>query len=136
MGCGSIGTIGDTSNAADCLASAIASGGSGGLYGLDNYAYDADTGNLSSKAEVSYTYLDDAHRHAVTHLNGVQKYWYDANGNMTQRVVGGSTYNLSYDPENRLVGVSGAASASFVYDGDGKRVKATVGGTTTVYIGK
>jgi len=122
LGCGSIGTIGDTSNAADCLASAIASGGSGGLYGLDNYAYDADTGNLSSKAEVSYTYLDDAHRHAVTHLNGVQKYWYDANGNMTQRVVAGQTYNLS--------------TATFTYDGDGKRVKATVGGTTTVYIGK
>jgi YD repeat-containing protein len=59
----------------------------------------------------------------------------DANGNMTRRVVGGQTYNLSYDAENRLVGVSGAATATFVYDGDGKRVKATIGGTTTVYIG-
>jgi hypothetical protein len=42
----------------------------------------------------TYTYLDGAHRHAVTHLNGVQKYRYDtvfANGNpgnMTRRVVG------------------------------------------------
>src|SRR4030065_456774 len=59
----------------------------------------------------------------------------DANGNMITRVVAGQTYNLSYDPENRLVGVSGAASATFVYDGDGKRVKATIGGTTTAYIG-
>ena len=123
-----------TYDVADRLDSAIASGGSGGTYPRESYVYDVITGNLSIKAEVSYTYLDDAHRHAVTHLNGVQKYWYDANGNMTQRVIGGSTYNLSYDPENRLVGVSGAATATFTYDGDGKRVKATVGGTTTVYI--
>jgi YD repeat-containing protein len=24
--------------------------------------------------------------HAVTHLNGSQKFWYDANGNMTRRI--------------------------------------------------
>jgi RHS repeat-associated protein len=40
-----------------------------------------------------------------------------------------------YAAENRLVQVSGAATASFVYDGDGKRVLATEGGTTTVFIG-
>ena len=54
---------------------------------------------------------------------------------MTTRVIGGSTYNLSYDTENHLTGVSGAATASFVYDGDGNRVKGTVSGATTVYIG-
>ncbi len=37
---------------------------------------------------------------------------------------------------NRLTGVSGAATATFVYDGDGQRVKGTVGGVTTAYIGK
>ncbi len=42
---------------------------------------------------------------------------------------------LLYDAENRLVQVSGAATASFVYDGDGKRVLAIEGGTTTVFIG-
>ena len=77
----------------------------------------------------------NAHKHAVTHLGGVQKYWYDANGNMTTRVIGGSTYNLIYNTENHLTGVSGAATASFIYDGDGNRVKGTVSGTTTVYIG-
>jgi hypothetical protein len=34
------------------------------------------------------------------------------------RTIGGSTYNLTYNAENRLTGVSGAATASFVYDGD------------------
>jgi len=29
----------------------------------------------------------------------------DQNGNMITRVVGSQTYNLSYDAENRLVGV-------------------------------
>jgi len=37
--------------------------------------------------------------------------------------------------ENRLTSVSGAATATFVYDGDGNRVKATFGATTTVYVG-
>jgi YD repeat-containing protein len=43
--------------------------------------------------------------------------------------------DLTYDAENRLTGVSGGASASFVYDGDGRRMKATLNGSTTVYIG-
>ena len=55
---------------------------------------------------------------------------------MTQRVVGGQTYNLVYDAENHLTSVSGAATASFVYDGDGKRIRAEItGGSDTVYIG-
>jgi len=42
---------------------------------------------------------------------------------------------MSYDAENRLVSVSGASTATFVYDGDGNRVKRTVNGTTKTYIG-
>jgi YD repeat-containing protein len=45
---------------------------------------------------------------------------------MTQRVISGSTYNLTYDAENHLTGVSGAATATFVYDGEGNRVKGSV----------
>jgi len=59
---------------------------------------------------------------------------YDANGNMTLRLKDGARYYLSYDAENRLTGVSGAVSATFVYNGDGQRVTATIGSTTT-YIG-
>jgi RHS repeat-associated protein len=71
----------------------------------------------------------------VTHLAGVQKYWYDANGNMTTRISGSNTYTLGYDTENRLITVSGAATATFVYDADGVRVRGTSGGVTTRYIG-
>jgi len=41
---------------------------------------------------------------------------------------------LPYDAENRLTSVSGAASASFVYDGDGRRVKNTLSGVTVAYL--
>jgi hypothetical protein len=39
---------------------------SGGTYGLQNYTYHPDTGNLASNANVGYTYGDSAHKHAVT----------------------------------------------------------------------
>ncbi|MDZ7414243.1 MAG: RHS repeat-associated core domain-containing protein, partial [candidate division KSB1 bacterium] len=109
----------------------------------EGYSY-SPIGNLMSKTGVgSYTYGPQAadcpegalnKPHAVVTAGG-NAYCYDQNGNMRRRKLGATTYTLSYDAENRLVGVSGGASASFVYDGDGKRVKATVGSTTTVYIG-
>ncbi len=52
---------------------------------------------------------------------GTDTFTYDANGNQITRSVSGNSYTLSYDAENRLVGVSGAATASYVYDGDGNR---------------
>jgi hypothetical protein len=66
---------------------------------------------------------------------GTNTYCYDPNGNMVRRNIGANTYNLAYNAESRLVQVSGAAAASFGYDGDGKRVIGVEGGTTTVYIG-
>jgi hypothetical protein len=66
---------------------------------------------------------------------GSDSFDYDNNGNQITRNVGGSSYTLSYDYENRMTGVSGPATATFTYDGDGNRVKGTIGGVTTVYIG-
>jgi hypothetical protein len=61
---------------------------------------------------------------------------YDANGNMVARVVNGGGFLLSYDAENHLVQVqSSTLTATFVYDGNGVRVKATINGTTTVFAG-
>jgi len=106
--------------------------------------YDATTGNLSSKAGVSYGYQDTNHFHAVTHLDSVQKYWYDANGNMTDRIVGSDSYEMTYDADNRLVEVekNQTTVGEYVYDGDrealcksGNRVKSVAGGVTTYYIG-
>jgi len=76
--------------------------------------------------------------HAVSSWNG-NTYWYDANGNQTSRFSGVTVDNLHYDAENRLIEVerntSGNIVATFVYDGDGNRVKATLSGVTTYYVG-
>ena len=119
-----------------------ASGGTGGNVALESYSYQPETGVLSSKggqalsysAQVSCPEGSRSLPHAASAM-GANTYSYDCSGNMTQRVIGGSTYNLAYDAENRLSAVSGAASATYVYDGDGVRVKSAAGGTTTVTIG-
>ncbi|OGO40818.1 MAG: hypothetical protein A2W36_05855 [Chloroflexi bacterium RBG_16_58_14] len=122
--------------------------GMGGTYPSETYAYDATTGNLASKAGVSYTpyrgcsyaaqgagCLVQQHfgcpsgalskAHAVTSA-GLNVYCFDANGNQTQRSAYGTNYSLTYDAENRLVTVSWPGhTASFLYDGDGQRVQAT-----------
>ena len=119
----------------DRLISAAASGGSGGTYS-ETYTYNPVSGNLASKGGATYTYGDAAHKHAVTSRSGGWLYTYDANGNMLTRVGGGKTFDYAYDAEHHLTSVSGSTTASMVYDGDGNRVKATIGGTTTVFIGK
>jgi RHS repeat-associated protein len=129
-----------TYDALDRLKTARASGGSGGTYGQKNYSYNA-IGNITNFEGMPYHYQDSNHKHAVTHLVGMsssyRRYWYDANGNQTKRKVkaGSATYYQSFDAENRLTTVSGAASATFVYDGDGNRAKKIDGNGTTVYVG-
>jgi hypothetical protein len=54
---------------------------------------------------------------------------------MILRLKDGARYFLAYDAENRLTSVSGTVSASFVYNGDGQRVIATIGATISTYIG-
>jgi RHS repeat-associated protein len=77
----------------------------------------------------------------VTVLSNGNTYSYDANGNMNYRYVYDdvnhkwNTFNLAYDADNRMVQVSGAVTETFKYNGDGQRIIATQGVTTTVYIG-
>jgi RHS repeat-associated protein len=91
---------------------------------------------MASKAGVSYTYGDANHVHAVTSRSDGKSYQYDSNGNMTYRnLVGDGIFNLGYDAENRMIQVTGAYTATFGYNGDGQRILATEGITTTIYIG-
>ncbi len=73
-----------------------------------------------------------AEPHAVTHVNGVQKYGYGVNGNMTNR----DGAILTWDAENRLSSVNQAGRVTtFTYDADGRRVKKETPWGTTYYVG-
>jgi len=133
-----------TYDALDRLKTAQASGGTGGTYTSKTYSYN-QIGNLTNNGNGTLTYGTQSAAptcpdgaltkpHAVVSGNG-NTYCYDANGNQVKRILGASTLTLTYDAENRLTTVSGAASASFVYDGDGNRVKSVVNGVTTYHIG-
>jgi RHS repeat-associated protein len=74
--------------------------------------------------------------HAVTHISGTQRLWYDANGNTITRTVTGVTQTLAWDAENRLISISaGGVITTYTYDGDGNRVKVAWGGSATAYVG-
>jgi len=107
-----------------------------GPYGGLTYTYD-QIGNMTFNSQVgTYTYPDSGassvRPHAVS-TAGANSYTYDANGNM----VNGAGRILIYDYENRPTNITnGGQTTTFVYDGDGGRVKKIVGNTTTTYIGK
>ena len=79
-------------------------------------------------------YGDDNQDHAVTAM-GANSYTYDSNGSQVTRTIAGATLTLSYDAENHMVGVNGTGmAASFVYNGDGQRVKSIINGVTTYFV--
>ena len=120
-----------TLNGANCATS----DGSYGVYSQRSYQYN-NAGNVTSFEGAAFAYNDAAHKHAVTHVGGVQRYWYDQDGNATRRIAPwGTDITLAYDAENRLTQVSNGVTASYVYDGDGNRVKAVVNSTTSIYVG-
>lgn len=114
----------------------------GGQYS-HSYVYDR-LGNATTFANTSHGYSDPAHKQAVTHVTGVQKFWYDANGNpsawlrasMTKRIEGAVTYDPQvYNVQNRLVSVTkvGSGTTTFTYDANGIRVKTVHPGGKTSY---
>ena len=136
----------------NCLTGASASGGTSGNgnYNSESYTYNDNTGNLQVKAGATNTYTfatstscvggSRTLAHAVSAVSGGEGDSYDCNGNATTWVTGGGLYMLSYDAENRLVGVkkNDVSIASFVYNGDGARVKGVITETqttTTLFVG-
>ncbi|MBL7943020.1 MAG: RHS repeat protein, partial [Flavobacteriales bacterium] len=67
----------------------------------ESYSYNPTNGNLINNGAATLSYNDPAHIHAATNA-GTNSYAYDANGNMTDRNVGGQNFDLAYDAENRL----------------------------------
>jgi RHS repeat-associated protein len=92
--------------------------------------------NTLFSALTTYSY-DANHKHAVISLSSGDSYQYDANGNMTQRIEGETTYTQVFDAENRLVSViADDQTTQFIYNGDGNMVKKiNPDGSSTTYIG-
>ena len=106
-----------TYDSLDRLATAVATGDDNGYgdYSSETYSYDTQ-GRLTQKGSDNL-YYDNSESitqpHAVLGLDtGRDDYVYDANGSMTSRPWDGGTQTLTYDYENRVVGVSSAAPYS------------------------
>jgi len=106
------------------------------LIGILTYEYDDDGRRTKMGGSLARTILpsviasavyDSANR--LTQWNGVNL-TYDANGNLTND--GTATY--TWNARNQLVGLSGGATASFQYDGLGRRRGKTVGATSTNFL--
>ena len=136
-----------TSFTYDALDRLLTAGGPTSPYSA-SYSYDA-IGDLTGKAEgpgpsQPYGYGAQASdcpdpglrkAHAVV-TAGSSAYCYDRNGNQVRRTDAAGTTSLSYDAENRLVGVvSGTLTTTFAYDGDGNLVQRTDAAGST-YLGK
>ena len=72
-----------------------------------SYSYDS-IGNITDFDGATYTY-DNDQPHAVITAHGNQ-YCYDANANQVSHLIDGTLYSLTYDIENRLIGVSQVTS--------------------------
>lgn len=99
-----------------------------------NYGKSRKTGMTDASGATAWKY-DTRGRvvqetRTVASVDYTTAYTYDANGNMTTR----GSQTLTWDVENRLVGVTGGVTMSAVYDGEGNRVKKNEGGETVVYV--
>ena len=133
-------------DALDRLTSATGLYGTGGTTTTFTYTYN-QIGNMLSNPQVgTYTYPTSGagvvRPHAAT-VVGTYPLTYDNNGNMITLTdpSGFHGYNATYNVDNRLSSIvttyAGVPTTStFVYDGEGGRVKKIVGTTTTRYISK
>ncbi len=120
-----------------------------GPYGALTYAYD-QIGNMTCNSQLgpctassaNYGYppsgASSVRPHAANQA-GANTYTYDANGNMTSAIDSVSSVawrTLSYDVDNRPTSiVASGGTATLAYDYTGERVRKTVGGALTTYVG-
>lgn len=108
----------------------------GSTLGTLTYSYDGTGNRISVGGTYARTGLPAAVTSATYNAANQLTQWgaaalsYDLNGNLT--ADGSKTY--TWDARNRLTAIAGAVSASFQYDGFGRRRSRTVGGSATEYL--
>ncbi len=105
-----------------------------GPYGSYNFIYSG-IGNIDRMGEISYTYGATSQTcgrlmpHAVTATSDEKSYSYDCNGNM----LSDGERTFTWDADNKPVAITrDGAATTFLYSGDGARVK-KVGLTKTIW---
>jgi RHS repeat-associated protein len=107
---------------------------------VHGWTYDAIGNRLTNTVNgvaQTYTYV----KNGSNQLNGqrlssdsVNAYTYDANGNTITRNGTPGNFTFGWDTDDRMASISGAATASHVYDYQGRRTNKTVSGSTTSYL--
>ncbi len=100
--------------------------------GSTTYTYDRN-GNRLCKGETTpattYTYSGSTNRLSASTGGEVASYAFDNSGNTT----GDGTHTYQYGDNARLQTVDSGTTATFGYDGDGRRASKTAGGKTTLF---
>ena len=104
------------------------------------WTYDALGNRLTNTVNgvpQTYTYF----KNGSNPLNGqrlssdsVNTYTYNPNGNSLTRNGSGGNFTFGWDYDDRMTSISGAATASYTYDYQGRRTSKTVSGSTTTYL--
>ncbi|HSR67645.1 MAG TPA: RHS repeat-associated core domain-containing protein [Acidobacteriota bacterium] len=120
---------------------------------LLNFAYDrwgnrlSQCSNSTAAPSVKFTLNANNKNRIASGVNGTsattcnltpsQAFTYDNAGNLltepSDAWTGRGAMTYAYDAESRIKSTSGGATATFGYDGQGRRVKKTVGGSTRYY---
>ena len=107
---------------------------------VHQWTYDAIGNRLTNTvggSTLAYSYLHNGSNPLNGQRlqnDGVNAYGYDAAGNATSRQGSGGNYTFGLNPENRLASISGAETATYTYDYQGRRTSKTAGGVTTTYL--
>jgi RHS repeat-associated protein len=106
--------------------------------GTPTYTYDYD--RFGNRWHQNGPWRSQLGFDANNRISGVPGVGYDAAGNVTSDGSGLGTHQYFYDAENRIIQVDGTlgncstATACYVYDGDGRRIRKTVSGTSTDFL--
>jgi len=108
----------------------------GNQVGNLGYSYDADGRVIAKTGSFAQTNLPQAVTgnafnadNEMTAFNGTSLS-YDLNGNLT----GDGTNSYAWDARNHLASISGATTASFVYDAFGRRMSKDINGSVTQFV--
>lgn len=107
---------------------------------VDSWTYDAIGNRLTNTVngvQATYAYL----KNGANPLNGlrlsndgINAYTWDSNGSNLTRSGAPGNFTFGYDVDGRLNSISGASTATYTYDYQGRRTSKTVSGATTTYL--